>query len=324
MNRLLILDGNALLHRAYHALPPLRTPDGQPSGAVYGFISMMIRLQLDLSATHFAVAFDRPKPTFRNELYKEYQAQRPPLEDDLLSQIAMVHEVLQEMNISVYEMDGYEADDIIGTLVDQFIQGKLKTIKNHIDQIIIVTGDRDILQLVVDEKVLVYMPVKGLSEAKLYGEKEVVDRLMVTPTQIPEWKGLCGDPSDNYPGVKGIGPKTASDLVTRYKTIEGVYTAVEAHDLHISEGVRTKLLQDKDNAFLSKNLATIRKDAPITVHADNLIIETFNTEQTRSMLLKLGFPSLVKRLNNNAKTQQASEVQEEHNKKKDDQLNLFT
>lgn len=324
MNRLVILDGNALLHRAYHALPPLTTPEGQPVGAVYGFVSMMIRLQTDLAATHFAVTFDRPKPTFRNELYKEYQSQRPPMDEQLVSQIAVVHDVVKEMGVSMYEVDGYEADDVIGTIVEQFKNKQFNTIKEPIDQLIIVTGDRDILQLVIDEKVLVYMPVKGLSEAKLYGEKEVIERLGIKPARIPDWKGLCGDPSDNYPGVAGIGPKTATDLINSFETVEHVYKAIEANDTTIREGIKMKLIKGKDSAFLSKNLATIRTDAPITIHPKELYVQTFDTEQTRSILLKLGFPSLIKRINNHSKVAEAEIKTEKKEQDKDSQLDLFS
>lgn len=324
MNRLLILDGNALLHRAYHALPPLTSPEGKPTGAVYGFVSMLLRLQTDLTATHFAVAFDRPKPTFRNKLYKEYQSQRPELDVELVEQIDTVHEVLSEMNVKTFEMDGFEADDIIGTLVYQFNSKNLVTIKDPIEQLIIVTGDRDILQL-VGEKVLVYMPVKGLSEAKLYGKQEVIERLGVEPERIPDWKGLCGDASDNYPGVKGIGPKTASDLVNTFLTVEQVYKHLDEGVLKVSDGIKEKLRKGRNDALLSKTLATIRTDAPVKIDPELLRVTSFNTEKTRTVLLKLGFPSLVKRIYNNSKNT-IVEQKEEHRKqiKHNNQMDLFS
>lgn len=310
MNRLLILDGNAVLHRAYHALPPLTSPEGKPTGAVYGFVSMMIKLQTDFHPTHVAVAFDRPAPTFRKELYKEYQSQRPAMEEALVSQIETVHEVVRAMGVSVFEIDGFEADDVIGTIVHTFkiekppkeagkSKGKItdndsKKNSHRIDQIIIVTGDRDILQLVSDESVLVYMPVKGLSVAKVYGEKEVQERLGVPPSLIVDWKALAGDSSDNYPGVSGIGPKTAADLVTAYQSIENLYASLE--EAKLSEKIKEKLRTDRDNAFLSKTLATIRNDAPIEVTEERLKISTFDTPKVRVLLGNLGFHSLQKRL----------------------------
>lgn len=292
MNRLIVLDGNALLHRAFHALPPLTSPDGQPVGAVYGFLSMIIRLQHDLQASHMAVCFDRPKPTFRNELFPEYQAQRPPMDEALVPQIGLTHQAVEAMSIPVFEQDGYEADDIIGSIIF-----KMKNLQSRlIDQCIIVTGDRDILQLVVNDSVLVYMPVKGLSEAKLYGENEVIERLGVTPSQIPDWKGLCGDPSDNYPGVSGIGPKTASDLIKRYSTIERIYEEIGKGSSDISLKVQQKLLLGKEHAFLSKDLATIRTDAAIDVHVHDLQVQPFQSDKVTTMLKKFGFPSLIKRI----------------------------
>lgn len=324
MNRLLILDGNALLHRAYHALPPLTSPDGKPTGAVYGFVSMLLRLQIDLNASFFAVAFDRPKPTFRTELFKEYQTQRPPMDDALITQIGTIHEVLSTMKVPIYEVDGFEADDVIATIVkkvNEFNSHK-KNSSQDIDQIIIVTGDRDILQLVRDDNVLVYMPVKGLSEAKLYGEKDVVERLGVIPTKIPDWKGLCGDPSDNYPGVEGVGPKTATTLVNTFETVEALYDALEQNKTQLSPRVQEKLLKGKQSAFLSKLLATIRDDAPVSIDEESLYISTFDTEETKKILSELGFPSLVKRITKNSKDEEKNEIQEKKKNNKD-QLDLF-
>jgi DNA polymerase-1 len=322
MNRLIILDSNALLHRAYHAMPPLTSPTGEPTGAVYGFISMLLRLKNDLAATYFAATFDRPTPTFRNELYKEYQSQRPPLDEDLIKQIGTVHEVLHAMSLHSYEQDGYEADDIIASIVSVIQKKETKHNKKIIDQIIVVTGDRDILQLVKDEQVLVYMPVKGLSEAKLYGEQDVFERLGVYPNQIPDWKALCGDPSDNYPGVAGIGPKTASDLVTKYGTIEEIYTLLEQQTTDIKERTKEKLLLGKKDAFLSKNLATIRDTADIDIEPESLYIPSFYTEETIKMFQHLGFPSLIKRMSNNEQPKKV--IEQQKSESKDNQLDLFT
>jgi DNA polymerase-1 len=186
---------------------------------------MVLRLLLDFHPSHIAVAFDRPGGTFRNELYPDYQSQRPQMEDDFISQIHTTHEVIQTMGIAIYEQDGFEADDVIGTIVE-----KVKKEIKDIDQVIIVTGDRDILQLVEDDRVLVYMPVKGLSEAKLYASADVVQRLGILPEQIIPWKALCGDSSDNYPGVAGIGPKTAATLVKEFGSVEHIYACLPTRD----------------------------------------------------------------------------------------------
>ncbi len=286
MNRLVLIDGNAIMHRAYHALPPLTTPDGKPAHVVYGFVSMILKIFHDLKPTHIIVAFDRPGPTFRNELFKEYQMQRPKMEDDFVSQISIVHEVVASFGIPIYELDGFEADDMIGTITKQ-VRGK------SIDQVIIVTGDRDILQLVEDEKVCVYMPTKGLSEGKLYGEKEVLDRMGVKPKLIVDLKALAGDPSDNYPGVAGIGPKTATQLLNTYGSVENIYKEMK----HISgKTTQAKLIAGRQSAVLGKNLAAIRTDAPITLEVTKAQITSLDTPGARRALEQLHFPSLIKRL----------------------------
>jgi len=276
MNRLVLIDGNAILHRAYHALPPLTAPDGSVVNAVYGFVSILIKIFHDLKPTHMAVAFDRPEPTFRKSLYKDYQAKRPEMDSDLATQIPKVQDVVRAFGIPIYEAAGYEADDVIGSLVKQAGM-----------EVVIVTGDKDILQLVDDKKgVKVFMPTKGLSEGKLYGEAEVVERLGVKSKQIPDLKALMGDSSDNYPGVAGIGPKTAVDLITRYGNIEKLYK---------SDGLTEKLLKGKGNAFLSKDLATIRTDVPVEMKP-LVPLKTLDTPEAREKLSEFNFPSLMKRL----------------------------
>lgn len=287
MNRLVLIDGNAILHRAYHALPPFTAPDGSLVNAVYGFVSMLIKLFHDLKPTHIAVAFDRAAPTFRKELFKEYQAQRPKMEDALVGQVDKVHEVVSAFGVPTYELDGFEADDVIGTIAKQVT-----------DQVIIVTSDRDLLQLVRDEKVFVFMPTKGLSEGKLYGEKEVVERMGVTPTQIPDFKALAGDPSDNYPGVPGIGPKTAATLLTKHKSLAEILPTLSA--------------DDQKSARLGLELASIRTDVPIAFDFEKSRIPTLDTPSSRQVLEELHFPSLLKRLGEKKKEEKktATEQQE--------------
>ena len=315
MNRLIIIDGNAILHRAFHALPPLTAPDGTLTNAVYGFTSMLIRLIFDLAPTHIAVAFDRPKPTFRKELYKEYQIKRPKMDEGLAAQIPMVHDVLSAMQIPIFEQDGFEADDVIGTLCNN----KPKTI----NQVIIVTGDRDLLQLVTDTT-KAYMPTKGLSEAKLFGPAETKERLGVDPTQIPDYKALAGDQSDNYPGVHGVGPKTATDLIKNYKTIELLYKAVDKNTVKISSGLKEKLTKNKELAILSKTLATIRTDVPINTHVAPLTKEQLKTPAVIKQFELLGFTTLIKRLlgNGKAQTKGTRKKNEEHKKSVDEQMSL--
>lgn len=276
------------MHRAYHALPPMRSPTGIPQHVVYGFISVLIKLFHDLKPTHIAVAFDRPGPTFREKLFKAYQQQRPKMDADFISQIALVHDAVKDFGIPFYELDGFEADDMIGTIAHKKFDG----------QIIIVTGDRDILQLVVDEKVLLFMPTKGISEGKLNGEKDVVERMGVEPKLIIDLKALIGDPSDNYPGVPGIGPKTATNLLLKYGSVKNIYKHIEDID---SLNIKKKLIDGKESAILGLTLATIRKDAPIDIDFDAMKIETLNTPQIIATLETFPFPSLIKRITGNAK-----------------------
>lgn len=305
MNRLVLIDGNAILHRAYHALPPLTNSKGQMINAVYGFITMLLRVVNELKPSHLAVTFDRPAPTFRKKLFKEYQAQRPKMEEDLSGQIETVHQVVREMGIPIYELDGYEADDIIGTLAvnasGQKIQNpkskvqkksKIQNPKKEETETIIVTGDRDILQLVNDH-VKVYMPVKGLTESKLFGEKEVEEKFGIQPSQIVDYKALIGDASDNYPGVSGIGPKTAAELLVRFNTLEHLYEHLNEIE---KDSIRTKLQQGKESAFLSKRLATIVKDAPVDFQMSEAKLQDFDRESVHLLFDELDFRSLIPRL----------------------------
>lgn len=300
MNRMILIDGNAILHRAYHAMPPMRSPDGTSVSAVYGFISMLMKINRDFHPSHIVVAFDRPGPTFREEMYAPYQKQRPKVDDDFIAQIPLVHDAVKAFGIPIYECDGFEADDVIGTIAEQVIS-KLKnqnsmTNEAKIEQVIIITGDRDILQLVEDEKVLVFMPTKGLSEGKIYSEADVVVRLGVSPKLIPSFKALAGDSSDNYPGVPGIGPKTAVTILTAFGSIDALYKAVDDGKTALSKGVIEKLKSGKESANLGLRLATIRKDAPITFSVKTAYIKSLDSLSARKELEKYGFQSLLRRL----------------------------
>lgn len=307
MNRLVLIDGNAMMHRAYHALPPLTAPDGTIVHVVYGFLSMILRLFADLKPTHMAVAFDRPGPTFRNQLLKEYQAQRPKMDEEFVSQIALVHDAVAAFGIPMYELDGFEADDMIGTICQQVNSKK-------IDQIVIVTGDRDILQLVEDETVLVYMPTKGLSEGKLYGEKDVIERMGLPPKLIIDLKALMGDASDNYSGVAGIGPKTAVQLLTTFGSVEALYKNLKKVP---GETTKAKLMMGRESAMLSRDLATIRTDAPIVFDEQTAAIRSLDTPGARKVLEDFHFPSLLKRLIGSSGTHTAGKKEKPDRKKKE-------
>jgi DNA polymerase-1 len=298
MNRLVLIDGNAILHRAYHALPPLTAPDGSVVNAVYGFGTMLLRLIGDLVPTHVAVAFDMPKPTFRKKLFEGYQAKRPKMDEELVDQIPKVHALVSGFGIPIFEKDGFEADDIIGTIAKH-------AKKDGIDQVIIVTGDRDILQLVEDEKILVWMPTKGLSEAKLYGEKEVKERMGVAPDKVPDLKALAGDPSDNYAGVAGIGPKTAADLVLTFGSVDALYDALKKKSVKakaLSDTLIARLEAGRENALLSHDLATIRTNVPLEGALEPL--GSLNRQEAVSVLTTLGFRSLLKRITGEANAEE--------------------
>jgi DNA polymerase-1 len=317
--RLIIIDGNAILHRAFHALPPLTNKSGEYTNAIYGFISILFKVIEDLIPTYLAVTFDRPKPTFRKQMYKEYQAKRPEMDVNLVPQIGKVHDVLKAMDIPIYEKDGFEADDVIATLAKQSLQ--IPNSKNQtIDEIVIVTGDRDLLQL-VDDKVKLFMPVKGLSEGKLFGEKETLGRMGVRPEQIPDFKALAGDNSDNYPGVSGIGPKTAVNLIQQFGTIDNIYKNL---DKIVSINIKQKLIKDKDNALMSYKLATIVKNVPIRFDLENAKAHDLGTQKAIKLFGDLGFKTHLKRLlNMGSKKVNDDTIKSTEKKAEKNQLELF-
>lgn len=245
MKKLVLIDGHAILHRAFHALPTKIS-----FNAVYGFTTMMLRILEDLKPDFLAVAFDLPGPNFRQQIYLSYQGKRPEMQGNLVEQIPLVHEMLEKLKVPFFEVNGFEADDCIGTLVTS-------SQEQGVDETIIVTGDRDMLQL-VNSHVKVCVPVKGLSETKTYGESEVIEEFGVKPAQWVDVKALKGDASDNYPGVPGIGPKTAENLIAEFGTLENLYKNLGK----VPENVGRKLAEGAESAGLSQKLARIVTDVP--------------------------------------------------------------
>ncbi len=307
MNKFVIIDGHAILHRAYHALPPLTSPDGIVVNAVYGFFSMFLKILEDVKPQYITVCFDRPKPTFRQELYVGYQQHRPAMAEDLVPQIGIVHTVLEKMNVPIFEIDGYEADDLIGTIAYQ--TQNIKTI--------IVSGDRDMLQL-VNGHVKVLSPIVGITKMILYDEEKVKEKYGITPKQIIDYKALVGDSSDGYPGVGGIGPKTAMDLLGKYQTFENLYQ----HIKELPEKIAKKLATDAETAALCKKLATIITDAPIHFEQEKCLVKKINMRDGIEAFEDLGFKSLVKRLQGSTKVEKVKEV-DGVGKVKDEQLDLL-
>jgi len=323
LERFIIIDGNAILHRAFHAMPPLTTSSGKLINAVYGFASILLKLRDGFKPEYFAVTFDLPKPTFRKKMFTGYQIKRPKMDEGLSSQVELVKELVRVLGIPIYEMEGFEADDVIGTLVCQSraqsskfkVQNQVQNFKSESPEVIIVTGDKDILQL-VDENTKVYMPTKGITEAILYDKDKVKEKFGFLPELIPDYKGLVGDSSDNYPGVGGIGPKTAVDLLTKFGSFEKVYNNIN----NVSEGVKEKLTRGKEMGELSHRLAKIVKDVPVELDLDKCKIDTFDKPEVKDFFEKMEFKSLLKRL---SQQPSANKQQKDTEKKEENQMKMF-
>jgi len=282
---LVLFDGHALIHRAFHALPRLSaSKTGEPTGAVYGFVLMLLKVLQDHRPTHLAIAFDRPTPTFRHQEFEEYKAQRPKAPDELVRQIGRVRDVVKAFNIPVFEMDGYEADDILGTISRQATAGGLDTI--------IVTGDNDELQL-ASERVKVLLPQRGFVESSLVDGAAVAEKYGIKPVQIPDLKGLKGDPSDNIPGVTGIGEKTAARLIQQFGGVEGIY---EHLDEVTPEKLREVLRAQEPQARQSKRLATIVTDVPIDFNLESCRAVTYDRDAVVQLFRELEFFKVLNRL----------------------------
>ncbi len=285
MKKLVLIDGNALVHRAYHALPKLTTKKGELVNAVYGFISILLKVLYDLKPEYVAATFDLAAPTFRHEEFEDYKATRVKAPQELYDQLGRVKQVLHALNIPIYEKEGYEADDVIGTLAVQAERDK-----NQIETII-VTGDLDTLQL-VNDKVKVYTLRKGIKDTVLYDEKAVAERYGLKPGQMADFKGLKGDPSDNIPGVPGIGDKTAASLLQEYGTLENLYENLP----FLPQKIGMKLEEYKDQALFSKYLATIKTDVPIELDLEKCRLHDYDYKQVEKLFNELEFYSLLKRL----------------------------
>jgi len=286
--KLILIDGNAIIHRAYHALPPLSTKKGELVNAVYGFTSTLLSVISQFKPDYVVASFDLAGPTLRHDKFDQYKANRVKGDDELYAQIPRVKEVVRAFNIPIYEKEGFEADDIIGTIATQ-----IKSEKQSIETIV-VTGDMDTLQL-VNDTTKVYTMKRGLSDAIIYDAEKVFERYGLKPEQLIDFKGLRGDPSDNIPGVKGIGEKTAVTLLQKYKDINGVYENIG----EVKGAIKEKLERDKANAILSKDLATIVLDAPVTFELEKSRLHDFDRDKIVELLKELNFFSLIKRLPGN-------------------------
>jgi DNA polymerase I len=312
MKTLILVDGHAILHRAYHAYPHLTTSQGELINAVYGFTSIILSALNQFEPDYVAVAFDKKAPTFRHKEFKEYKAHRPETDKELVDQIPRVYEVVKSLNIPIFAKNGYEADDIIGTIARQAERSKNL-------EVVIITGDKDALQL-LDDQVKVFMPGRGKIPSKMYDQKLFKEKYEFDPIYLIDFKALAGDPSDGIPGVRGIGPKTAQKLIKKYQLVEKVYEHLGKADL--KPNMLSKLKSSKKLAMLSKKLATIETKAPIKLDLQKCCLLDYDKDKVKSLFEKLEFTSLISKLpgKNNDENNKAAK-----NEKKDNnnQMELF-
>lgn len=289
--RLLIIDSNSVIHRAYHALPPLTAKSGQLVNAVYGFLLVFFKAAKEFQPLYVAACFDVKGPTFRHKKFKDYKAKRPKAPDDLYSQIPVIKEILTAFHVPIFEKEGFEADDIIGTIAS------LSPIET-----IILSGDADALQL-VDQKTKVFSLRKGVKDTVLYDEQLTKEKFNgLIPDQIVDFKALRGDPSDNIPGVKGIGEKTATELILEFGDIKNLYKEIGENSVKarkIKPRIGGLLSEHKEQALLSYDLAKIEKQAPIDFNLEKCRWGGYGKEEIEKLLEGFGFYSLIKRLPEN-------------------------
>jgi len=291
---LVLLDAHAIIHRAYHALPEFSTRTGEPTGGLYGVAAMLMKILGELKPDHVVACYDLPKPTFRHAAYEGYKAKRPKTEEALARQITRSRDIFAAFGIPIYEKEGFEADDILGTITE--------TLKEEDVDIIIASGDMDTLQLVDGTRVRVYTLRKGLTDTVLYDEKAVKERFGFLPKFLPDFKGLSGDPSDNIIGITGIGEKTARILVGSFGLLEDMYKKLEkkGDEVLLKVGIKKRAVElireGKEEALFSKTLATIRRDAPIHFSIPKENWREHDLESANALFLELEFRSLVPRL----------------------------
>jgi DNA polymerase I len=293
--RLVLLDAHAIIHRAYHALPDFTGPKGQPTGALYGLSSMLLKIATDLKPDYIVACYDLPKPTIRHEAYEDYKGSRGQIDDALITQLQSSREVFAGFSIPIYEREGFEADDVLGTICKELENDKGI-------EIIIASGDMDTMQLIEEGKVSVYTLKKGLNDTILYDEQAVIDRYGFPPEMIADYKGLRGDASDNIKGVPGVGEKTATELIQKFGSIENLYKTLKKNEQALLDaGIKPRMVgllkEHEEDALFSKSMATIRTDAPI---AFNLPKKEWREEMQQERIFALfdefGFRTLRQRV----------------------------
>lgn len=296
---MVLLDAHAIIHRAYHALPEFLSSKGEPTGALYGLASMLMKIVSDLKPDYIIACYDLPQKTFRHEVYDAYKAGRAKTDEALISQLKSSRKIFEAFDVPIYDAPGFEADDVLGTIVEKF--KKEKNIK-----IIIASGDMDTMQLIDGKKVQVYTLKKGINDTILYDEEAVLSRFGFKPEMLPDYKGLRGDPSDNIIGIKGIGEKTATSLIVNFGTIENIYKKIKEDDnesnfkkIGITPRVLELIKNNEEEAIFSKTLATIRKDAPINfVLPVKTFWENADLKKIENTFAEFEFRSLFTRLKN--------------------------
>jgi len=317
MKRLILIDGNSLFHRAYHALPISLTFEGKPVNAVYGFSNMLLKAIGDLKPTHIAIAWDSIAPTFRHVEYEEYKAQRAAPPEDLYPQKVVLEKVLEAFEIPSFELAGFEADDLIATLATQ---ARELVKEKKLDKIMILTGDRDTLQL-VSKDINIYSSGQKLTEPIVFDKKKIKEKYGLKPSQMVDFKALAGDPSDNIPGVRGLGPKTAADLLAKYGNLERIYQNLKK----LSQALQGKLSQDREKAFQARKLVELDRQVPIILDLKNSQAK-FDWQKVQAAFAHLHFKSLIARLPIESKDLENLEEKEPVNvlkdKKSKDQMEL--
>lgn len=292
--KLVLLDAHAIIHRAYHALPDFSSSKGEPTGALYGLSSMLMKIIQELKPDYIAACFDLPKPTFRHEIFEEYKGGRRKTDDELKVQLERSREVFKAFSVPIYDAEGFEADDVLGTVVEQ--------LKSEPIDIVIASGDMDTLQLVEEKKVSVYTLRKGITDTILYDEDAVQERFGFHSDLLPDYKGLRGDPSDNIPGIRGVGEKTGTSLIVNFGTLENMYKELDKTDEKFLElGFKPRIIgllrDNKDEAFFSKMLATIRRDAPVAYEIPKSVWrETIQADDVFELFSELEFRNLGGRI----------------------------
>jgi len=320
--RFLIIDANALIHRAYHALPPLRNKKGELINAIYGFCLIFFKILKELEPGFIVAAFDLPFPTFRHKKFKGYKAKRPKTPEELSQQILKVRDLLKAFDIPVLEKRGFEADDIIGTVSRLALEREIRPQMENI----ILSGDSDLFQL-VDPNTRVYFLKKGIKNTVLYDKELVKEKYQgLNPEQLVDFKALKGDSSDNIPGVPGIGEKTAIGLIKRFGSLENLYSALNQRTTSkmdstgLNQRVRVLLEKYKEKAFLSRDLIQIERNVPVDFDLEKCQWKDYDKEKVIQAMKGLGFRSLIKRLSDFKKPKQNDNIKKE---KVDHQRKLF-